>query len=172
MPRRTPVREQWLALDEFPNYAVNRQGEIINLTNGAVLRPRPNQRGVLMIGLVEDGIQKMRSVALLVAKKFLDPPEEDWFDTVLHRDGQKANCHADNLLWRPRWFVIEYHRQFDRYTDYKKWKAPLIELKTGKTFSNPREASYEFGVLEKEVIQDLHRNDGVYPGGLQFRYAD
>lgn len=177
VPRRKTLTD-WRTIEEFPKYVINEEGLVANKETSLPVKPRLNQRGALMIGLIKgkgsrgnEG-QQTRSLAVLVANTFLGPPDPEWFDTVLHRDGDRTHVHVRNLLWRPRWFVIEYHKQFDKYGDYDDWRAPIRHVESGAVFANPREVAMEYGLLEREVMLDLVNQRGVFPGGHLFVYAD
>ena len=95
-----------------PGYKVRPNGEVINMFD-RVLTPMTNLRGLLFVGLYYHGVKHNRSVALLVANAFLEPHSNPQFDTPVHLDGDRTNCDVNNLMWRPRWFAVKWHRQFD-----------------------------------------------------------
>lgn len=97
-------------MEEFPNYVIINDGRIRSLRDGRYLRPRVNNRGILTVQLIDaKGVQRTRSVAVLVAQTFVTKytPESD---TVVHRDGNKSNCREDNLAWSNRATAIRVHR--------------------------------------------------------------
>lgn len=84
MPRKQ------LTLDD---YEITRDGQVINKTNGHVLKPQPNGKGYLRVHI--DG--KLRFVHRLVAEKYIPNPNN--YEQVNHIDGNKLNNSADNLEW-------------------------------------------------------------------------
>jgi len=107
------MRVQWHELEEFPDYAVSEQGDIANIKTGIPRKLSINGQGIVKITLYDTRKQLVtRSVARMVAEAFVPKPDQEIFDTPIHMDGELTNCRADNLVWRPRWFAIKYHRQF------------------------------------------------------------
>lgn len=148
--------EQWSVIDEFPNYAVSNHGRIQNLVHGRIMAPNVNQRGAPMAGLYQDddNRQHKRSIALLVANAFLQPPDSP-NDTPIHLDGDKANAHVDNLMWRPRWFAIAFHKQF-KSPPWCRLTVPLIETETQELFpGGSLQVASRFGLLEKQIYKSV-----------------
>ncbi len=75
------------------DYEITREGQVINKTNGHILKPQPNGKGYLRVKI--DG--KLRFVHRLVAKKYIPNPENK--EQVNHKDGNKLNNCVDNLEW-------------------------------------------------------------------------
>ena len=79
-------------------YAICEDGVIINLANNLPLKPTVNPNGYLKVGLATgDGGHKQELVHILVAKHFHPNPYQH--PQVNHKDGNKHNCHKDNLEW-------------------------------------------------------------------------
>lgn len=61
------------------------------------------RKGYLAVTLSGSGVLwracRMARVHILVAKAFVPNPNPDVFDEVNHRDGDKSNCKASNLIW-------------------------------------------------------------------------
>ena len=158
-------------IDEFPNYSVSADGQIVNNHNGRLLALTINQRGICQVGLVRDGVQHKRSVALLVAKAFLDPPALETFTTPIHLDGCKLNNRVDNLMWRPRWFAVKYQQQFDR------WRGPMvprkiIEINTKMKFKSSWHAAKQFGLLDEDIAESIRHRTYVWPTYQQFQVLE
>lgn len=84
MPRRT------LTMND---YEIAKEGQVINKTNGHVLKPQPNGKGYLRVKI--EG--KLRFVHRLVAEKYIPNPNN--YEQVNHKDGNKINNCVDNLEW-------------------------------------------------------------------------
>lgn len=158
---------QWKEIDDFPGYSVSSTGSIRNDDSGRVLALQRNQRGVVNVGLVRDGLQHKRSVAVLVARAFLGDPEPPVFNTPIHLDGDTANNHVDNLMWRPRWFAMKYRRQVQR-------RRPSVdkqiqELSTGHRFNSSLHAAMTFGLLDDEIRSAMVNRTYVWPTYQRFR---
>lgn len=159
---------QELQIEGFPDYCIDETGQVTNMNTGHVLATRQNHQGITMVNLVKGGHQHTKSLAVLVAKHFLEPHPLPAFDTPIHLDGDKRNCYVDNLMWRPRWFAIRYHQQFakdpiDIFTE------PIICLDTDEIFETPRQASIALGVLELDIVHAIRDQKGVWPYGYDFR---
>src|SRR3954463_11128186 len=119
-------------IDGFPGYSISSYGRVRNDETDRILALTRNQHGVVQVGLMRDGLQYKRGVALLVARAFLDPPAIETFDTPINLDGDRCNNHIDNLMWRPRWFAVKFHQQFDGHIP--KINEPIQEIHTGLRF--------------------------------------
>jgi hypothetical protein len=105
-----------------------------------------------------------------VAKAFL-PQKNEAFDTPIHLDGDRLNCHVDNLEWRPRWFAISYHMQFKN-----RWpvpiEAPLRDMETEEIYDGSWAVALTFGLLEKDVVLSVENYTVCWPTFKRFQYAD
>ena len=158
-------------IDDFPTYSVNSLGQIRNDDTDRIMALTMNQHGVVQVGLMRHGVQHKRSVALLVAKAFLDPPALEAFDTPIHLDGDRFNNRVDNLMWRPRWFAIKYQQQF---VDFHGPLIPnkMIEIKTKAKVKNSWHAATKFGLLDEEIYQAAVNRTYVWPTYQYFRIID
>lgn len=158
---------QWREIIEFPGYSVSDTGLVRNDETGYEMRLSPNTRGIFIVGLVKRGVQYKRSVSVLVADAFVTAARSLEFDTPIHLDGDKSNCRADNLAWRPRWFALEYVQQF--VTGPKGYACKVQEIRTEEVFGNSWEASVKYGLLEREVVYSIMRQTYVIPTYQRFR---
>jgi hypothetical protein len=159
--------EQWKEIPEFPWYSVSNRGVVTSDRTGRVLIQNYNQQGIPSVGMIVDGKVYRRSVQVLVAKAFLPPPMSDHYNTPIHLDGDKANNHVENLVWRPRWFAIKYHQQFeDAPLTFRTMSIEII--KTGEVFEHAIDLCMKYGVLARDVVHAaLNENSGrnVVPFG-------
>lgn len=159
---------EWRTIADFPTYSISDEGYVRHNDLGHILKHQVNQQGIPHVGLVSshDGIQYKRGIALLVAKAFLPPPVPLHFDTPINLDGDRFNNHIDNLMWRPRWFAIKYHKQF-KNTD-RGFVVPIIDTTTGERFDNSFEAAVKYGLLDKEIALAFFNRTYVFPTGQRF----
>lgn len=149
-------------LEEFPNYSISPEGVVINNVTGTTIVPQVNQMGHLYVTIWKSpGLRFVRTVASLVASVYLENPDEEHFNSLIHLDRDKLNCHAENLAYRPRWFAVEYHRQV-RYSPMLPGVA-IVNIDTSEGFADIREASLYYGLLEFEVYNKLDQDYGVFP---------
>lgn len=161
---------EWIAVEGFPGYSVNPLGQIKKDSTGRLLHTRINQYGVPYVGLMREWRQCIRSLPRLVATAFVEQPNEI-FDTPINLDGDRSNCHVDNLQWRPRWYAVLYNNQFrERYQN--PISAPVREVKSGKTFADSFEAGCYFGVLEREVVLSILNHTLAWPTYQQFELIE
>lgn len=158
---------QWRSIIGFPGYSVSDEGQVRNDKTGELLKPSPNQRGIATVGMMQDGHHRKRSLSVLVADAFVTHARSLEFDTPVHRDGDKFNCHADNLVWRPRWYALEYVRQFS--IGPKGFACKVEEMKSGEVFANSWDASINYGILEREIVFSIMRQTYVIPTYQRFR---
>lgn len=146
------TRERWEELEEFPDYAVSELGEIVNIKSGFPRRTSVNQQGIVKISLYKNGKELItRSVAVMVAEAFCDGQTE-FFNTPIHLDGDRENCRADNLMWRPRWFAVQYHRQFQS-PEFHNSNVRIVDLETNLEFESVKEACMHFGLYYNDVYR-------------------
>lgn len=160
------VDEQWLTIDEFPDYSVSSYGRVRNDLTGRILSLSTTQFGLVNVGMMSGGVQYHRSVPKLVAKAFL-PVRPEPFDTPINLDGDRNNNRVDNLVWRPRWFAVKYNRQF-RYPYHNPILSPLVENKTGEVCQNSSECAVRYGLLEEDIVLSILNRTYVWPTYQEF----
>ena len=167
------MEEDWRDLLEFPAYAINQEGFVINKDTGQVKVRSTNAQGVRSVNFIENGRQHRRSVALLVAHAFLPVQTSSHFNTPIHLDGDKSNCSALNLAWRPRWFAIRFHQQFYAEGEHTKWHAvPVYCVNTDTKFDRAIDAAMAYGLLVRDIVVSAHNNTAVFPAWYQFDLLD
>lgn len=162
------MRHTWHELEEFPDYAINEEGEVVNMKTGCSRKPAINQQGILRVGLYKGRVLCTRSIAVLVANAFLEPPRSESFDTPIHLDGDRQNCRASNLMWRPRWFAIRYHKQF-RLEAFYQGTRQIYDETNGETYDNLKHACTSLGLYHHDVIDSYHMGNPVFPDWHTFK---
>ena len=89
-------------IPNFPNYGVDKLGNIYSLPrwhrkNLLKLKPRPNNKGYLVVHLYNNEGMTDWLVHRIVATVFIQNPENK--PEVNHKDGNKNNNSVDNLEW-------------------------------------------------------------------------
>lgn len=145
--------EEWVTLIEFPMYQISNLGQIKNKKSDKLVALSTTRQNVVKVALVSDHGRFTRSVAVLVAHIFVHG-YNDIFNTPIHLDGDLSNCEATNLMWRPRWFAYQYHRQFTHnleLMDVIGQAGPVIETATSMAYYNVLEAATTNGLLMQEI---------------------
>ena len=162
--------EQWHSLEdlELATYSVSDQGKVRNDRTNRIMRTSPNQSGTYKVSLVRHPGEPAvtMGVAHLVARYFVIGESRE-FDTPINLDGDRSNNAAYNLVWRPRWFAINYHRQFNN--DPIIFNQPIVCLDTDESFPDCRQASIRYGLLERDIAESVMTGRPVWPLTYDFR---
>lgn len=161
------MQEQWCEILQFPGYLVSNTGQVQNEKTGRMLSSNVNQRGIVNVSLYNRGHEFKRSVAVLVATAFVVTARSASFNTPINLDGDRRNNRADNLLWRPRWYAMEYFKQF--HDEPNSIDEPVQEYKTGEIFKSSWEAALTFGLLDREVVRSIIRRTYAVPTYQMFQ---
>jgi hypothetical protein len=165
--------EQWHTIPGFLGYSVSNLGHVRNDDTGRFLSIRRNQSGVCYVGMQKGLRQYRRSVAKLVAERFVSPPDavpRNESDQPLHLDDDQMNNRADNLVWRPRWFVVSYTLQMNRGPQFPKL-GEIIDTWNQEVYENPWAACVKFGLLETDLVLSITNRTYVYPTFQEFRFV-
>lgn len=160
----------WVAIEEFPGYSVSDTGLVRNDETGYLMSRLSNQGGVVHVGLTKDRVLYKRSLPLLVANAFIPKPDPERFvdfDTPINLDGNRFNNHVHNLMWRPRWFAVKYHLQFQQ--DGPGISSPVQIVEDGIVFSSSWEAAITLGVFDREIAISVMTQNYVWPIFKKFR---
>lgn len=161
------MNEEWREIWEFPGYSVSDTGRVRNDRKDRDLTLHSTERGIIYVSLNRQGEQFKRSVTVLVAEAFVTTARKMSFDTPINLDGDRTNNYAENLLWRPRWYAIEYFRQFRNRPDGI--DRSILEVKSGEIFKSSWQAAVAFGLLEREIVRSIVYLTYALPTFQRFR---
>ena len=147
--------EQWLSVENFPEYEVSDLGRVRNKRTRRILKPLDNKRGTLMVILKRDGRGYSRSLRRLVANAF-DPMGDREDIAPIHLDCDYRNCAADNLEWRPRRFAYEWVKQNSREPINT---GPIVDINTDKIWDSAWHAARDLHLTEHLVIGIINTTD-------------
>lgn len=166
--------EEWTIFNDFPKYEVSNAGVIINRYTEKEVRHSLTQAGQVKVGLVDtSGKQRTVLVKNLVARGFVEGRDEI-FNTVISLDGDQTNVHYTNLVWRPRWFALQWARQQTRLQGGEKgyyFMHRVVDLDTGEYYDHPVDASRHTGDAPGEILVGCHNHERVWPSMHRYRYV-
>ena len=153
---------------DFPNYEVTTYGRVINKESNREMTLSPTVAGDLTVGLVKYGCQYRRSVKVLVAEAFV-PGRTKIFNTPIQIDGIKDNLHANNIVWRPRWFAWEYTHQFKNMEPWYN-RGPILDVTNNIEYECIFFAAIATASLCKHIYAAIGTGTHVFPGRQQYVY--
>ncbi|CAL6039013.1 putative_HNH endonuclease [Hexamita inflata] len=92
--------EEYRDITGYPNYEVSNFGFARNKTTGRILKPTQRQDGYQVICLYQNKIKKQYLIHQLVAKAFLENPNN--YSEIDHCDCVQSNNNVWNLRWVSR----------------------------------------------------------------------
>lgn len=143
-------------LKDFPTYTVSTDGHIFNTRWDRHVVQRRSTRGHMAVVLSdEEGRQHTKSVARLVAEAFNLERFRSDCRFIAHKNRYKEDCSLDNLAWRPKWFVINYH-QYQPADQMKHPDIAVLNRCDGLEFDNTYIASEYYCIEHEAAQQSLH----------------
>jgi len=159
--------EEWRPIQGFPGYSVSDGGHVRNDESGQTMSMLVNQGGIVNVGLTKNRVQYKRSVALLVAHAFIKTARSFEFNTPINLDGDRFNNVVANLLWRPRWFAVQYVQQFKR--EPPGFDVPIVDVVTGEQFKTSWDAAVQYGLLDVDIVLAITCKTWVWPTYQKFQ---
>lgn len=166
------MNERWVHIPGYDGYYVSDLGNIKSDRSDSDLSPTVNQQGHLKVNLMRHGLCVTRSVSHLVARSFLDRPERPDFNSLIHHDGNKLNCAASNLAWRPRHFVLKYHKQFETRAFAKAAHLAVMDLETREVHASVQELAIQQGLLVNDILVSSYARTYVWPTYQRFQVIE
>lgn len=160
--------DDWKIIEDFPNYAINRFGDIWNLVRDAPMQTSLTNHGHTKISLVRDGQRYDRSVAVLVAQAFVPVPNPKC-DSVIILNGILSDVRAENLMWRPRSFAWQYSRQLRIYQPVYYYNLEVEDVVYNVIYENIETAGKTLGILFDDIWRSTYRGTQVYPTNSIFK---
>lgn len=158
---RIKFEEEWSDIEEFPEYGVSSQGRVVNDATSRTMAINYNRQGIAMVKIQKNGLQYTRSVALLVARAFLDEPKNSSYNSIIYLNGDHTDCRAMNLMWRPRWYALKYHQMFQEIPIRVGVYVPYLQ----RTFSSLRDFCTTYGLDERSTYVNLNNGDPCWHYG-------
>ena len=180
--------ELWKSIEGFESlYEVSNLGRVRN-ADGKILSQTIRGRGYLGVCLHNGGKQYQKSTHRLVAKAFIDNPND--LPCVNHIDEDKSNNRVDNLEWCSYRYNNSYGTRLSRIikknTGRKLSKETRIKMgnahrgknyggnkveciETGEIFPSGKAASLALG-LWRGAVGEVCRGEIETVGGFHWRY--
>ena len=117
-------------IEGFPMYEIhlskgNGQPGVWSKYKNDYLKACPNDRGYLCVDLYKDGKRTHKKLHILVAKHFIDNPDN--LPDVDHKNRDKSDCRISNLRWSTK-SDNNHNRECKGYSldkRRKKWQATI-----------------------------------------------
>jgi hypothetical protein len=157
------AEELWRVIPDFPDYMISSYGNVFNRKLNTIVVPSLNQYNDVKITLRRDRESKTVLVRNLVAREFI-PNDREFFQTVVHIDGNHKNVSVNNLVWRPRWFAWKYSHQFTEIDMFPQYHTiPVHNLANGMNYDSIVDAGMADVVLFKDVLMSAYNGNKVFP---------
>lgn len=145
-------------LDPFDDYDVYYDGRVYSRKTDKFLKPYPDyNHGYAMVRLYDKRGQRYdKSLGRLVAETFVNPPSIQHAATVVYKNYDPSDCHADNLAWRSRPYALRYRKQKE-YRDRFDTPAYRVRRYHPSSNENPQpfgtlaQAAEAYGLLFTEI---------------------
>ena len=99
--------EKWVDIEGYEKeYQISNYGRLKSLKNNLIMKPMIATNGYLIACLWKNGKQKKYVIHRLVAKAFLDNPNN--YKEVNHIDEDKNNNNVNNLEWCSHKYNMNY----------------------------------------------------------------
>lgn len=144
-------------------YQVSNIGQVKSLRRNKILKPAPDDKGYLTVGLHKNKKQKTFRIHRLVAEAFL--PNEEELPEVDHINRDRADNRVCNLQWISH---IENLRKIPAGIGASK----LVQcIETGEIFESVKSAAKAFDKHPNSMSNHLRGNRKTC-AGLHFKYYE
>lgn len=166
MPPALVIQEVWVTIKEFSDYSISNLGRVHNDRLNRYLTPSQNNYGHLRVAFTPMRIT--RSVALLVAENFVEPPD-NISDSVIVLDGDLTNVAFFNLAWRPRWYAYQYAQQLRRPIRLHFKNLHVRNDDTKVVYESILAAAKAEGLLLDDIWDSVNTGRRIYPYHHKFK---
>lgn len=179
------LKEQWKAIDEFPEYEVSNFGNVRSIDRFFVdsVGRRYYKKGQLikltlqgknaykqvMVGIRSNHKMHRLIVSRLVAKAFI--PNPDNLPQVNHKDEDPTNNHVDNLEWCTAKYNVNYGGHIARQAEHRSRGIDIYDKDMNFLESLPSgvAVSKKYGV-SRSMISDCCNNKRFLAKNYHFEF--
>lgn len=154
----------WKDIPGYPHYMASDDGRIFSKYKNKVMSCKPNiKTGYPMVMLCENGKRKQLLVHRLIAKTFLDNPDN--LPCVNHKDESRDNNAVSNLEWctysynasygdainkrMAHWTIEELRKSQMNAAEHR--KRGVVNLTTGIAYESTADASRKTGIHNTSI---------------------
>lgn len=165
--------EEWVIIPQFTKYLISSYGRIFNRSTEQMMRTSLTPFGHVKISLQSevDKLRYTRSVALLVAEAFVEPPNPLCSHIIL-LDGKLSNVAAYNIVWRPAWYSWKYTHQLKVPQPMHYHNLSVTNISTNIKYKSIIEAGMAEGLLFIEIWASTYTGKKVFPYGHVFEISE
>lgn len=163
--------EKWKSVAGYEGlYEVSNMGRVKSLKKDLILKPHANSRGYINQGLYKDGKYEFIGVHRLVAKAFIENPND--YNEVNHIDENPSNNNANNLEWCNHDYNIHFGTALSRMRKSVISNfTPFICEETGVIWKSQAECAKKMGIDRTNLGRHLNGKKS-HISGLHFHYLD
>ena len=166
MQHSNEVVEEWRAIEGFENYEISNLGRVRRIE---YVKQREDFNGYPIVNLYRDGKGKTLKVHRLVAKAFIENPNN--LPQVNHIDEVKTHNNVTNLEWCSQQYNNSWGTRLDRIA--AKHCKPIQQLSINGTlieeFDSTYDAQAKLGIHNSNICACLKGRRKV-AGGYLWRY--
>ena len=167
------MKEEWRKVKGFPLYEVSNTGSVRRIGNSWPLSPKMAKGGAWFVKLSMGGPPISKTIKSLVAEAFVPRPEgcdPELWDTPVQLVVDTDVIRADKIVWRPRWFAIQFRRQINECDTLHYWDQPVMNLNTGNQHASILTASLHDGTLMKDIYRSAGEGRATFPDGYRYDF--
>lgn len=167
------MQEVWKIIEEVPKYEVSNFGHVRRIGAILPLVPKEASGGSKFVTMSSGGNRYSRSLKVLVANAFVPHKEgqdPDIFDTPIQCSLSTDNNRADNIVWRPLWFALQFRRDLNLKTLPFYYEMPVMNITTGNQHVSILTASLHDGVLMKDIYRSAIEGRSIFPDAYRYDF--
>lgn len=162
--------EEFRSIKDFEMYAVDRNGQVLNIKTNKILKAMTSTSGYAYYHLKKDGTKYTKYAHRLVGEAFLENPDN--LPQIDHIDGNKMNNNVSNLRWVS---VSENRMTYGCDTRAEKRKRQVIAQHNDGTeliFKSRQDAAIHFNCSPTKIKYNVRYVKGEKCGWIFFKAED